>query len=1342
MNSIPNNRWARNLMEYPNVPSNYPHAVYSDSLTFYQDIADVTEYLNDIGEFSKNTNDYLKKFMENFDDNLYKTVDDVLTQWVKDGVISDIFSGNLFRINGTYATLVDLESALPKGGSGIYTVVSDNSWYYWVNNSWKRGGSFGESNPMAVLQNYENYIQNGWLETDNLDMFVGFGKTTISKGTFLNRKWLTVKGTDLVENQGVRIVVANSVRDFGFNRWYNFHMLLQNNVNSELYIQLVYRNRNDVVTYVKTLDTIYTTNVTPMDYNKKIYLPNNEFVADLKNVEILVFQKEPKLSTFYISQMNLKTDLVETLTDSVNLFKNRNVNSGIDLVEQNTIDNKNTVRIKTLSNKTSNFYLQQNVFNYNPRGGTNEVNVTLKSNINMNVKVSANFRNKGVLVKTKWIESLVLPQNQIVDYVCPFVFDSEIGDYDLIEYALSFENVDPYIVDILKFSVNRVYQSLLGNELITPENTKFVRSALLNPQKSEIQIFNYNGMRLVKFIGVDATIANQGLRWVFNPNKIINNYFNIEFTLQNLKLKNRINVIMSGFNGNGETIFTRNITSVKSENGKFVKHRNSFNLYSEYSDLVYCTLDFISENFEDINFSVSNLYLNAVSYDMFGSDTEIASLIMNEDNIINNGVMKSADMSSFLAKNTDLTFIRQKSKKWLNAQMKGALYDGMSFLVPENALKIEQGFMYKFSMLAKSQEKSDYALSLRIIGENNVMLYNHDYKFMTLNSMIETEVNCDMFIPLFENVNRYEFTFINMSKSLLSFSVTDIMIKKVNSVKQQFYSIKKSGAVSIFYENKIGNELTHVVGDTTGDWQGVLVDLPSTFNESVYNTKMNIDGIINSKVDVNVLMFLKYIDYTGAVVVNNELGALSLKANKNTKINTDFTFVSPIGNKKIKYAQILFVKRSGVLTDFSVGNIDINFSVQDDNKKNDDTITSKLIGDKLNAFNLNITANELLDREKHKTTMNYIGSDGVLKTLYVEASLQGDSSSLPFALKKSFRLRAYTDETYTEKLKFQWLASFKPTTDINLKAYWVEWTSTQDMLISDEIRKMTMINYDGLDSGQVKDLTQEQVVGSPLSLYMDNKYYGLFGMSAKKGDVVGLDKKNPLHCCLQGSVNSDATAFRANTASYVDGVDFSSELNDEVTPELKASFNDLLKLVNSGTNEEFKQRIASKINIASMANMIVMYMIFDVEDTWSKNTMYETRDGVKWSVVGYDHDLALGNYFMGDGYNKDMTSYTFEKMMTKSKLVQRMFETGMIQAEILKRYKAYTDVRTIVDILFKFENHYKSIGIENYVKNNDRWPTQPYNNINGFQDIQKNVVNRWWYVKSVMNSTTLNALKK
>lgn len=1326
----------------PSLPATYPHSVYDDSSTWYQFLVEVMDYLNDVGNINNETLEYLKNFISSFDKNLYTTLDDVLMEWTKDGKMSDIFSGNLLKLMGSYDTYNELVEKLPKGGSGLYIVNSDNSWYYYSKGKWVRGGVFFETNPLSIIQNHENYIQNGWLETDNLDMFVGFGKTTISKGSFLNRKWLTVKGTDLVENQGVRLIVSNAIRDFGFNRWYNFHMLLQNNVKSELYIQLVYRNRNDVVTYVKTLDTIYTTNVTPMDYNKKIFLPSNEFVDDLKSVEILIFQKDAKLSTFYISQMNLKTDLVETLTDTVDLFKNRNVNSNIDSLEQTTIDNKNVIRIKTLTKKTSAFYLQQNVFNYIGRGGTNEVNVTLKSNINVRAKLSANFRYKGELVKSKWIETIYLPQNQIVKYNCPFVFDSEVGVYDLIEYSLSFENADPYIVDIIKFNVNRIYRSLLDDELISPANTKFVRSALLSPKDSEIQIFNYNGMRLVKFIGTDMTVANQGLRWVFNPNELINNYFNIEFVIQNLKLKNRINVIISGINSVGEIIFSRNITSIKSENGKFVKHRNSFNLYDEYSDLSYCTLDFISENFDDINFSVSDLYLKAVSYNMFGSDSEIATLIMNEDNVINNGIMKSADMSSFVARNTKLTFIRQKSKKWLNAQMNGVLYDGLSFVVPENALKIEQGFMYKFSMLAKSQEKSDYALSLRIIGENNVTLYNHDYKFMTLNSMIETEVNCDMFIPAMENVNRYEFTFINLSKSKLSFSVTDILIKKVNSIKQQFYSIKKSGAVNVFYENKIGNELTHVVGDSTGDWQGVLVDLPPTFNSDVYNTKMKFDGVVNSSVDVNLLLFLKYIDYSGAVVVNNELGALSLKANKNTKINTDFTFVSPPDNKKIKYAQILFVKRSGVLTDFSIGNIDINFSVQDDNKKNDDTITSKLIGDKLNAFNLNITANELLDREKHKTTMNYIGSDGVLKTLYVEASLQGDSSSLPFALKKSFRLRAYTDETYTEKLSFQWLASFKPTTDINLKAYWVEWTSTQDMVISDEIRKMTMINYEGLDSGQVKDLTQEQVVGSPLSLYMDNQYYGLFGMSAKNGDVLGLDKKNPLHCCLQGSVNSDATAFRADTASYVYGVDFSSELNDEVTPELKTSFNDLLKLVNSGTDEEFRQRIASKINIPSMANMVIMYMIFDVEDTWSKNTMYETRDGVKWSIVGYDHDLALGNYWMGDNYNKDMTSYTFEKMMTKSKLVQRMFETGMIQAEILKRYNSYTAVRTIIDVLFKFENHYKSIGIENYVKNNDRWPTQPYNNINGFQDIQKNIVNRWWYVKSVMNATTLNNLKK
>jgi len=43
---------------------------------------------------------------------------------------------------GVYATLIDLETALPTGDTGIYLVTTDGEWYYWNSASWVSGGIY------------------------------------------------------------------------------------------------------------------------------------------------------------------------------------------------------------------------------------------------------------------------------------------------------------------------------------------------------------------------------------------------------------------------------------------------------------------------------------------------------------------------------------------------------------------------------------------------------------------------------------------------------------------------------------------------------------------------------------------------------------------------------------------------------------------------------------------------------------------------------------------------------------------------------------------------------------------------------------------------------------------------------------------------------------------------------------------------------------------------------------------------------------------------------------------------------------------------------------------------
>jgi hypothetical protein len=46
------------------------------------------------------------------------------------------------KVNGVYATISDLQTALPTGNNGVFIVVADGNWYYWDTTQWVSGGVF------------------------------------------------------------------------------------------------------------------------------------------------------------------------------------------------------------------------------------------------------------------------------------------------------------------------------------------------------------------------------------------------------------------------------------------------------------------------------------------------------------------------------------------------------------------------------------------------------------------------------------------------------------------------------------------------------------------------------------------------------------------------------------------------------------------------------------------------------------------------------------------------------------------------------------------------------------------------------------------------------------------------------------------------------------------------------------------------------------------------------------------------------------------------------------------------------------------------------------------------
>lgn len=55
------------------------------------------------------------------------------------------------KVSGVYTTLVDLQTTLPTGGTGVYIITTDGKWYFWNGTAWTSGGIFQSTQWLNAL---------------------------------------------------------------------------------------------------------------------------------------------------------------------------------------------------------------------------------------------------------------------------------------------------------------------------------------------------------------------------------------------------------------------------------------------------------------------------------------------------------------------------------------------------------------------------------------------------------------------------------------------------------------------------------------------------------------------------------------------------------------------------------------------------------------------------------------------------------------------------------------------------------------------------------------------------------------------------------------------------------------------------------------------------------------------------------------------------------------------------------------------------------------------------------------------------------------------------------------
>ncbi|MEH1000282.1 CotH kinase family protein [Limosilactobacillus reuteri] len=325
---------------------------------------------------------------------------------------------------------------------------------------------------------------------------------------------------------------------------------------------------------------------------------------------------------------------------------------------------------------------------------------------------------------------------------------------------------------------------------------------------------------------------------------------------------------------------------------------------------------------------------------------------------------------------------------------------------------------------------------------------------------------------------------------------------------------------------------------------------------------------------------------------------------------------------------------------------------------------------------------------------------------YATFKIQGQSTkTFP---KKAWRITFYTDDTYKTKLPVRVFPDYPDVDSLNMKSNYIDWTQANNILVSRCIADLTKLS-NGIEDKQMYAPNQCEIVGEPCLGYNNGQKLGLFTLSPKKSNVMfNMEKGNTKMAVFEGNNVTEENCFKADSTEFGDDKPFTIEATDDVVDQsLKDSFNALLKLVNSSTDDDFKTQISSKLNLQSVANWIVSIIAFGLYDNTAKNICWATWDGVKWSAVQYDHDMAFGLWWDGSRLNHEESDIDLPYLIKFSRLFERLIKLHLIDDQLISAWDNLKTAHPMIELQKEFRDWYYRIGDVNYEEDQRIWPDMP-----------------------------------
>lgn len=354
------------------------------------------------------------------------------------------------------------------------------------------------------------------------------------------------------------------------------------------------------------------------------------------------------------------------------------------------------------------------------------------------------------------------------------------------------------------------------------------------------------------------------------------------------------------------------------------------------------------------------------------------------------------------------------------------------------------------------------------------------------------------------------------------------------------------------------------------------------------------------------------------------------------------------------------------------------------------------------------------------------------------------SSSLAYD-KKNFTIKLYEDSTKVNKQKFDF-NDWGKQNKFCLKANYIDHSHARNIVtarIWSEI-VASRIDYSDLPEELRMSPNNCEIDGFPIKVHINETYQGIYTWNIPKDAwMFNMNEDNNNHAVLCAEVNNnDSSTTNENKLAVefrheakIDGGDWSLEVPDVLSANIKTSFNNLITFIMTSTDAQFKYNIEQYLDIQSAIDYYILAYYGGFIDSLGKNVIMMTYDGTKWFASMYDMDSTWGLFYTGTQIINSNIQCPEGYQETNSLLWQRIEK--VFAKEIKQRYSQLrSSILNVDHITNMFNNFMNIIGTDLYAKDLEVYPNIPLGTLDHAQQIEEYITARSTYVDSEINNLT------